>query len=129
VAGYPDVELVLCDLLADLGACGTRTPADLQTRLPFVRVRRVGGNDDQVTDRARVDVEVFALTRAAGESLTETIRGRLSVRGPVTVTSGGRPVVVDRAQLLAGPVELAWPDPEVRMFHATYQLESRRPWP
>jgi hypothetical protein len=128
-SGYPDIERVLCDLLADLGNTGTRTPDNLQDRLEFIRIRRVGGNDDQVTDRARVDVEVFAATRAAGETLTEQIRRRLSVRGPLTVTSGGRPVVVDRSQLLAGPVELAWPDPEVRMFHATYQLESRRPWP
>lgn len=128
-SGYPDIELVLCDLLADLGNTGTRTPADLQDQLEFIRIRRVGGSDDQVTDRARVDVEVFAATRAVGEALIEDIRQRLSVRGPLTVTSGGRPVVVDRTQLLAGPVELAWPDPEVRMFHATYQLESRRPWP
>lgn len=126
---YPDIERVLCDLLADLGSCGTRTPADLQDQLEFIRVRRVGGSDDQVTDRARVDVEVFAGTRAAGETLTEQIRQRLSVRGPLSVISGGRVVVVDRSLLLAGPVELAWPDPETRMFHASYQTECRRQWP
>lgn len=127
--GYPDIERVLCDHLADLGTCGTRTPGDLQTELPFIRVRRVGGIDDQVTDRARVDVEVFTSTRAAGEVAAEHIRQRLSVRGPLYVTSGGRLVVVDRTLLLSGPVELAWPDPVIRMFHASYQLECRRPWP
>jgi hypothetical protein len=127
--GYPDIERVVCDLLADLGGTGTRTPADLQAVTPFLRVRRVGGVDDRVTDRARVDVEVFATTREAGEDLAEQVRQRLSVRGPLVVTSEGRPVVVDRSMLLAGPVEVPWPDVVVRMFHASYQLESRRPWP
>jgi hypothetical protein len=127
--GYPDIERVLCDHFADLGTCGTRTPGDLQGELPFIRIRRVGGIDDQVTDRARVDVEVFTASRADGEVAAEHIRQRLSVRGPLYVTSGGRLVVVDRTLLLSGPVELAWPDPVIRMFHASYQLECRRPWP
>jgi len=127
--GYPDIEQVLCDHLADLANTGTRTPADLQQQLEFIRVRRVGGNDDQVTDRARLDVEVFAATRAAGEALTEQVRQRLSCRGPLSVLSGGREVVVDRTQLLAGPVEVPWPDPNVRMFTAAYQTEARRQWP
>lgn len=127
--GFPDIELVLCTYLGDLANTGTRTPADLQDQLEFIRVRRVGGNDDQITDRARIDVEVFAATRAAGEGLTETVRQRLSRRGPVTVLAAGREVVVDRTQLLAGPIEVPWPDPNVRMFTAAYQTEARRQWP
>jgi hypothetical protein len=138
-AGWPDIETVMCDLLADLGNTGDRTPADLQDHLIYIRIRRTGGTDDGITDRPRVDVEVFGPARndvdAPGVHLAgawpaaEQVRQRLTPRGPIIVQSGGRTVVIDKATQLTGPVEKAWPDPNIRMFAATYLFALRRPWP
>lgn len=95
---------------------GTETPSDLQDRLPFGRVRRIGGVDDQFTDSARVIVDVFAATYAAGSALAEAVRQRLR----------SAPAPLDRVLTLTGPAELPWEDPGTRRWSATYRLDLRR---
>ncbi|MCW2904925.1 MAG: hypothetical protein JWO67_7190 [Streptosporangiaceae bacterium] len=119
---FPDVEQVLMDLFADLAATVvTFLPADLQQRLPLVRVRRLGGGDDKWTDQPRVDVEVYAADRAAGMPLAKLLQQRLISR-PNRTAHG----VIDRAGTEVGPREVPYDDPDTRLFTATYRVSLRR---
>src|SRR5690606_27896637 len=64
LAAWPDVHDVLFALFQDLAdtVAGPRRPPNYQDQMPLVRVRRLGGADDRITDVARVDVEVYAST-------------------------------------------------------------------
>ena len=118
---YRNAERVAFDAIADLFAgsthLGVETPPDLQARLPFGRVRRIGGFDaDPFTDGARLAVDVYAATYAAGTVLAEAVRQRLRAA----------PDPIDRAVTLSGPAELPWEDPGTRRWSATYELHLRR---
>jgi len=121
-ARFPDVQAALVALLAPMagGRAGIETPADLESRLPFVRVMRTGGGSGRVSDSATVQVDVFAASYGAGEDLAERVRQYLT----------GRPLrhgraVLDRVVCESAPVELPWA-PRVRRFVATYVVTSRR---
>lgn len=119
---FPDVQRALVAILGPLvgGRAGTETPADLESRMPFVRVTRTGGPSDRVSDFALVDVDVFAATYATAEPLAEQIRQLLT--GP-PLRAGV--VILDRISCESGPTELPWA-PGVRRFGATYLVVSRR---
>lgn len=120
---FPDVEVVLVDLLSDLGETGTLTPANLQDVMPFIRVQRVAGADDKVTDRATVAIDSFAATRPAAVALAEAVRQRL-ISHPNPVPGVG---TLDFAVTVTGPNELPWADTQsIRRFTATYRLSVRR---
>jgi hypothetical protein len=128
VASFPDIEDALCDVLADLAYTGTETPADLQALLAassgtgnVIRVRRVGGPDDGITDTARIDIDCFATRRSAVVALAETVRQRL-ISGPHATGS----TVIDYVTTETGPVDLPWDDPKVRRRTATYTVRARR---
>jgi hypothetical protein len=126
---FPNMPRLLAALLTNAGLIaagriGTETPATLDTQLPFIRVRRVGGNSDQVNDYPTVDVEVFHNSAVNGESLAELVRQYLTAPGlPAGVTARG---VIDRVEVLNGPQELPWADTRVRRFGATYRITCRR---
>lgn len=124
---FPDIEAGLLDWLdatfpelAGGGHTGTETPADLDLRFPFVRVVLVTGDDDGVTDRSVVDIDVFDRTRVA-LALAEKIRTALTVYPPVV---GG--VILDTAFTEVRPRRLPWPDEQTRRWGATYRLSARR---
>lgn len=125
MAPFPDVERALLDLIAPLlGSAeqtGTETPADLQQRLPFGRVTRVGGPDDGISDRAVVDVDVFAATRSQAYDIAESVR-QLLLAAPHAVAG----VVLDSVGTIVGPRELPWADENVRRWSATYRAVARR---
>lgn len=121
---FPDVQRVLVDDLqtvAGEGRTGVETPADLQTRLPFIRVLRVGGGSDRVSDRAAVDIDVFASTYTEAEELAERVRQHI-VGPPPPIAR------LDKAVCETGPRELPWGDDDngVRRFGATYLITARR---
>lgn len=118
MTGYPDVETLLIDDLDAYGTTGTVTPPDLQAHLPFIRVRRAGGSDNGRSDAPRVDVEVFAATRAIGFGVAETIRDHLI--HDFAVPS------IDRVTTETGPQELPWEDPDIRRWLVTYRVVTRR---
>jgi hypothetical protein len=133
LVGYPDIESLLIDLLADFGTVDTVTPADLATVLPFIRISRIGGTDDRITDTARVDVDCFQSTRVLVQTMAEGVRQHL-IAGPYVVLEGA---VIDRITTLSGPFEVAWGasgsrstsrgyDP-IRRFTASYTVTARRP--
>lgn len=125
---FPDAEHAVCDLLADLGTCGTETPASLQSALPYIRVARTGGADDLVTDTASVSVDVFASGATEAMAVAEQARQRLTL-GPFLAglqyrTAHGR---IDRARTVAAPQQLPPTDSDnLRMAVASYRIEMRR---
>lgn len=122
LAPFPDVERVLGDLFADLATVGSETGIDLQERLPFIRVRRLGGPDDRITDAARVDVHVYAFDTTSAKVLAETVRQRL-ISGPSTTAHG----VIDRARTEVGPQSVPVDDAAgYRQVVATYRISMRR---
>lgn len=124
LAAYPDVQLLVCEALAGYAApqnIGTVTPADLQDRLPFLRVHRIGGGDDFITDLARVDVEVHAGTAAQAWSLAREIQQQL-ISAPARTSSG----VLDRCRTESGPQEIPHTNDAVRLVITTYRVAVRR---
>lgn len=122
---FPNVEDALVVALADFVAAGrvvTETPPDLAAKLPMIRVGRRGGGDDGVTDKPRVDIEIFAATRAVGIPLAEAVRQHL-IKAPAF--RPGDPF--DRIVCDSGPQEVPWGDGKtVRRWIATYTIRSRR---
>jgi len=120
LAPFPDVESAVMDLVTDLGTTGTVSDTELLDHLPFIRVGRIGGNDDLITDRPRLTIDVFTETRAEAFTISGTIQQRL-ISGPSKVGT----VVLDVAATLNGPQEIPW-SPAVRRYSATYQVSVRR---
>ncbi len=106
--------------IAGAGRTGVETPVNLEDVLPFVRVLRVGGNRERFNDLAVVDVDAFAATYSAAQTLAEDIAEFLM----------GPPPGVPELDLVVcevGPRELPWADDNtVRRWGATYRLISRR---
>ena len=122
LASFPLVARIVAARVDDLGTTGGETSTALQTELPFIRIRRIGGSDDRVTDTARVDVRVYEVDLSAAEELSETIRQRL-ISGPAATVHG----VMDRAFTEAGPLEVPGPDPDrYRVVSTTYRVSVRR---
>lgn len=122
LAPYSDVERMLVDLLTDFGGTGTVLPADLPSKLPFVRPRRIGGSDNGITDRARVVVDVFAATRAQAWETARLLQQRM-ISGPRRVPGVG---IIDRATTNVGPQDAPYEDQRVRLVTAIYDVSSRR---
>lgn len=120
---WPDPDLVLRELLAGLVTQEVVSvlPSNLGEVLPLIRARRVGGTDDRITDRPRVDVEVYAPTAAIAKPLAEQVRQRM-LAGAARTNAG----VMDRAFTEVGPRELPYPNPAVRVWAATYRISLRR---
>lgn len=130
---FPYAELMvaqaLCDLVdscADVTAAdssiGTNTPSDLLSALPFIRVQRIGGEDDGYLDAALVAIDVFELTVSGAYTLAEQVRQRL-ISGPNTVAAG----TIDKATTATAPNEVPWSDSqELHRFAAVYRVTARR---
>ncbi|KPC89884.1 hypothetical protein ADL27_38365 [Streptomyces sp. NRRL F-6602] len=99
---------------------GSETPPDLEKRLPFVRVERIGGSDERFTHRPRVAVDVFTTTADEGRHLSGAIRNALLLLyGPV---GGG---VVQSIRCDSGPSAQPWAGDTVRRRGATYTVTLR----
>lgn len=121
---FPDVQRLLVDALVVLvpgqAHTGIETPADLEQVLPFIRVRRNGGARDRFSDRATVDVDVFAATYREAELLAERVAQLLCGPPP--------PVAVfDAVEVANPPQELPWNELRTtRRFGAAYWVITRR---
>lgn len=126
LASFPHVARLIADALAPVGTVVGETDLDLQQHLQgggrVIRVRRIGGNDDRITDAARVDIDVYAIDLGVAETGAELARQRL-ISGPVTTSQG----VLDRADTEVAPHETPSPDPaSYRVVSATYRISVRR---
>ncbi|MFC9285369.1 hypothetical protein [Streptomyces sp. NPDC057052] len=95
----------------------------LLAELPTVQVQRVpaGGDDGIRLDRAFVDVDVYAATRAGAIALAATIRGLLldALRGS---TAGG--AVFSRVGTISPPALRPYENTALRRVGATYEIYS-----
>lgn len=121
LAPFPNVEAVLMDLLSDLGTTDTDTPPDLQSQLPFIRIKRATGGDSMFFDSPHVTIDAFDATYDEAQSLAESIRQRL-IRGPHVQAPG----VLDGVTTDSGPAEIPWGDTGIRRFVASYAVSTRR---
>lgn len=123
LAPYPDVEVLLLEVLADLvdEPPVTSTPVDLQDRMPMIRVRRIGGSSGALSQAPRVAVEVYAGTRGEAWTVARAVEQRMLTRR-IRTASG----MVDRADVETGPTQLAYTAEHIRLVSATYRVVTRR---
>lgn len=123
--GSVDIELELIGWLqARLGeGVVVRDELDnnLLAELPTVQVEVVGGDDDGFRlDRALVDVNVYAATRAEAIALATTVHTLLQeLRGSTTAAA-----VFGSVRALTRPVARPYENVALRRVGATYQIHS-----
>ncbi|WP_329168294.1 hypothetical protein OG709_29860 [Streptomyces sp. NBC_01267] len=117
-----DIEAVLAPWAeATFGAFGcAETPADLEQRLPVIRVERLGGSDDRFTRRPTVAVDVFAATADEARSLADCVRDAL-----VFLTGPVNGAVIRSVRCDAGPSRQPWANEAIHRRGATYTVSLR----
>nr|WSW58501.1 hypothetical protein OG513_07835 [Streptomyces sp. NBC_00998] len=99
---------------------GAETPPDLEDRLPFLRVERIGGPDERFSAHPRIAVDVFAGTADEARSLAGLARDALIfLHGPIGEA------VVRNVRCDAGPSRQPWANPAVHRRGATYSVSLR----
>lgn len=118
----PDIEAVLnpwAESAVSVRA-GAETPADLEKRLPMIRVQRVGGADERFSAHPRVSVDVFAATADEARTLANELRDRLLfLRGPVNGA------VIRDVRCDSGPSRQPWANELVHRRGAAYTVSFR----
>lgn len=118
LAPFPDVEALLVTALSEFGATGTVTPDDLQSRLPFHRIKRLQGSGNLISNNPRVEIITFTTSRAESWRLAALIEQRL--------ISNIRAVPkVDKA-ISSGLTEIPYEDQNIRAVLHSYELSTRR---
>lgn len=96
-------------------------PPDLISKLPYVRVRDIGGNDDGLTDVPLIDVDVFHRTFDLARAMAKGIQTRL-LAVPHLING----VVIDQVNTAMRPHDVPWDDERIARFYASYQVGARR---
>lgn len=121
---FPDAETVLLALLEPLAPTVTATPADLVA--PLIRVQRVGGSDDGITDYPRMEIACYGKDRAQAWQLAEQCRQL--ILGSVRTRVGG--VLIDNARTDNPPTQVPYATTEdIRRVLGYYRLAWRRARP
>lgn len=121
LAPFPDAETVLMTMLAPVAHTVTSTPLPLTP--PMIRIQRVGGADDRVTDFPRIEVACYGANRAQAWDLAEQCRQTI-LASRATVVGG---VLVDNATTDTPAQQIPYDAPDVRRVVAYYRLAWRRP--
>jgi len=122
---YPDAEQVARAVLAPLGVTTvTATPTTLVP--PLIALTRVGGEDDGLTDHAHLEVAVFAVDRPGAWSLSERARQLILAAPHTGVPLGDNVACIDYTISIASPQLFPYPDQDLRLVVAVYQLSMRR---
>ncbi|MCD2099536.1 hypothetical protein QNA24_30270 [Rhodococcus qingshengii] len=117
---YPNVEDVLCDLLDSIAY--TDTWRDPERELPFIIVRRVGGNEDGITDRPAVRVQVTADDYESAKNLMGAVRERILNAGCTSVNG----VNIDVTREIVGGQQAPAFNPEDISVTSTFVLSFRK---
>ncbi|MGW0312012.1 phage tail termination protein [Streptomyces flavidovirens] len=124
--GSVDVELLLLGWLQSRLGAGVvvRDELDnnLANELPTVQVNVVGGDDDGFRmDRALVDIDVYAATRADAIALAAVIHGAVltELRGSTTAAA-----VVGRTGTISRPAARPYENTALRRVGGTYEIYS-----
>lgn len=119
----PDVEELVVEWLADLGATSVQRPAG--SELPFRLVKRIAGGDDTITDRPVVSVHTFAETYAEASAEARRTHIRMLALQPwVRVELAGGVAWADYITSDEGP-HWQYYDQTIHRFVATYQIDLR----
>ncbi|GJF06600.1 phage tail termination protein [Pseudonocardia sp. D17] len=121
LAPFPDVEVVLLELLEPVASTCTATPPTITP--PLIRVVRTGGSDDGITDSPVVEVTCIGADRQASWALSEQCR-QVILASPNTVVAG---VLIDYAATFTPPQQIPDPDLDKRSVTSNYELAFRRP--
>jgi hypothetical protein len=97
-------------------------PDDMQSHLPYVRARDIGGNDDGLTDIPLIDIDVFHSSFRAARDLALGIQAHL-LGYPHRV---GGLIVIDRVSTAMRPHDVPWEDDRVFRQYSSYQISARR---
>jgi hypothetical protein len=123
--GWPDAETTVMALLAPIARTVTSTPTTLTP--PLIRVQRVGGSDDGLTDFPRVEVACYGNDRPEAWRLAEQVRQAVlaSIRTVINTSAGE--VLVDNARTDNPPIQVPYATSEdVRRVLAYYRFAWRR---
>ena len=129
---YPDtvqaVTLLVEEWFPELGPreddefrTGRVFPPNVQQNLPFCRITDIGGNDDGLTDRPLIDIDVLAGTFADARRLAVGIQARL-----LGAPWKAGPVVLDNVRTAMRPHSVPWDDERVHRYYASYVVGVRR---
>lgn len=118
---FPDIEAVLVSYLDDLAPTGDQTPETISG--PFITVQRVGGFDDGITDRPRVELACFSPTRRESQRLSEQVRQRMLA----AISTDAAGVFIDNVITESQSGRTAYPNEDVRRIPAVYRITLRRP--
>ncbi|MGW5720777.1 phage tail termination protein [Amycolatopsis sp. NPDC003865] len=118
---WPDAETVVMAMLSPIARTVTSTPNPLPT--PIIRVQRVGGSDDRITDFPRIEIACYGENRAQAWDLSEQCRQTI-LASRATLVAG---VLVDNADTDTPAQQIPYDDPDVRRVVAYYRLAWRRP--
>lgn len=129
---FADVEEVLRRLLvAELGGgVSVVTATGPEISPPVVKARRIGGENDYITDYATMLVSTFCNTRPESNILAAQIQVIIlnAVCRPVLL-GNGTTALIDNAVVVTADHPELYENPDVRQVSATYELRLRRPWP
>ncbi|WP_237518839.1 hypothetical protein [Streptomyces sp. SID5910] len=99
---------------------GAETPADLEKKLPRIRIQREGGYAQRFADHPRVFVDVFAATADEARTLANDLcDALLFLRGPV---SGS---VIRSVRCDSGPSRQPWANEAIHRRGATFTVSFR----
>lgn len=97
---------------------------------PTVVVRRIGGDNDRVTDFAVMLVSVFCDTRPQSTSLAAIVAAHIqSSTNTAVLLSDGSTALIDGAGVTEADHPELYDNPDLRHVSAAYELRMRRPRP
>lgn len=111
---------VVMTLLAPIAPTVTSTPNPIEP--PVIRVQRIGGSDDGVSDFPRIEVAAYGADRQQAWALAEQCRQAI-LASPRTVVGGQ---LVDNARTDTPAQQVPYDQPDVRRVVALYRLTWRR---
>lgn len=126
--GFADAEQVMLVLLEQTSA-STVTALGNPIVPPVIRVNRLGGPDDGLTDYPQLEVLCFGADRTDSWRLAEQCRQYvLAARHTEVILPDGLfRVVIDHSLTTTSAEQIPWPDTAQRPVVATYELQMRRP--
>lgn len=118
-----DIEALLVtwleDTIEDVTA-STETPADLETRLPWLQVVRIGGGYDGFRlDQPTVDIAAYSSTGPAASALAAQVQ--ILLHEQLARTKIGT-AVVSRIETVTGPHWVPYDNPAMRRYEASYRF-------
>ena len=117
---FPDIEDLLLSILESAGPTALATPKEIAP--PLIVVRRIGGDNDLITDYPRMQIDCFGVNRRTAADLAEACR-QIILAAPGT---GLGHASIDQSWTESAPSFVAYGDPRSQRYVATYGLALRR---